>query len=100
MSFMQGDNLGDIVKPYSETFHVVDIAGGDTVKLFEDVLLILFGNTDAVVGHLNDGITTLGAGGDDDVRFLFGIFDGVVDKVVNHVRNVQFICKKSACYFA
>ena len=47
---MEGDYLGDIVQTDAEAFDIVDIAGGDPVELFEDMLLVLFGDADAVVG--------------------------------------------------
>ena len=49
-ALVEGDDLGDIVQTDAEAFDIVDIAGGDAVELFEDMLLVLFGDADAVVG--------------------------------------------------
>ena len=79
MSFVQGNDLGNIVEADAESFHVVYVAGRDTIEFLEDMLLILFGDADTVVGDFQDGLVALGASGDDDVRSLFGVLDGVVD---------------------
>lgn len=41
-------------------------------------------------------MVVFGAGGDDDMWGLFGVFDGVVDKVVNHVGDVKLVGEKGA----
>lgn len=79
MPFVQGYDLGNIVEANAESLHVVYVASRDTVKFLENMLLVLFGDADTVVGDFQDGLVVLGASGDDDVRCLFGVFDGVVD---------------------
>ena len=93
---MKGYNLGDVVEPDSEAFHVVDIARGNTVELLKDVFLVLFGNADAVVCYFADGMTGFGAGSDGDMRFVVRVFDSVVDKVVQHVGDMQVVGEKGA----
>ena len=69
----------------------MDVACGNAVEFLEDMLLVLFGDADAVVGNLEDGKAWFGAGGDGDVWLAVGIFDGVVDEVVQHVGDVQVV---------
>ena len=93
---MQGDDLRDIVEADTESFYIVNIAGGHTVEFLEDVFLVFFRDADAVVGHLQDGVAVFGACGDGDTRLLLGVFDGVVDEVVHHVGYVQFVGEKQS----
>ena len=41
-------------------------------------------------------MVVFGAGGDDDAWGLFGVFDSVVDKIVNHVGDVKIVGEKDA----
>ena len=41
-------------------------------------------------------MVVFGAGGDDDAWGLFGVFDSVVDKIVNHVGDVKLVGEKGA----
>ena len=93
---MQSDNLRYIVEADAKAFYVVDVAGGNSVEFLEDVFLVFFGDADAVVGNLKDGIACFGVGGDCDTRLLLGVFDGVVNEVVHHVGYVQVVGKQDA----
>ena len=93
-SLVKGDNLRDIVESDAEAFYVMDISCGDAVEFLEDMFLVLLGYANTVVGDLKNGIVVLRQGGDDDMGLLFGIFDGVVDKVVYHVGYVQLVGKE------
>ena len=83
--------MRDVVKTDAEAFYVVDIACRNTVEFLENVLLVFFGDADTVVGNFEDGKAWFGAGGDGDMGFLYRVFDGIVDKVVQHVGNVQVV---------
>ena len=79
---MEGNNLRNVVESDAETFYVVYVACGYSVEFFEYMFLVLFGNADAVIGYFEDGKTRFSTGGDSDMRFAVGVFDGVVDEVV------------------
>ena len=93
---MKGYNLGDVVEPDSEAFHVVYVAGGNTVEFLKDMLLVFFGNADAVVCYFADDMAGFGASGDGDMRLVVRVLNGVVDKVVRHVGYMQEKKKKGA----
>ena len=96
LAIVESHNLGDIVESDTESFHVVDVASGDAVEFLENMFLVFLGYADAVVGDLDDGETVVGMGGNVNKRSIGGVFDGVVDKIVNHVGNVQFVGKEHA----
>ena len=93
-ALMEGDNLRDIVESDAEAFYVMDISGRDAVEFLKDMFLVLLGYANTVIGDLKNGIVVLHQGGDDDMGLLFGIFDGVVDKIVYHVGYVQLVGKE------
>ena len=78
LAIVESHNLGDIVESDAESFHVVDVAGGDAVEFLENMFLVFLGNADAMVGDLDDGETIVGMGGDVNLRIVGGVFDGVV----------------------
>lgn len=63
LAIVESHNLGDIVESDAESFHVVDVAGGDAVEFLENMFLVFLGDADAVVGDLDDGETIVGMGG-------------------------------------
>ena len=91
MAVVELDNLCHIAEANAEAFDIMHIAGRYAVKLLEDVLLVFFVDADAVVLHTEDEFVLVERGRDDDVRRIGGVFDSVVDKVVDKVGEVEFV---------
>ena len=87
------DDLVDIGQAQSEAFHVVHIAGGDTIEANEDLLQVFFFDADPVVldEELELAVLVAGAGHEAQGHFLSAILDGVVQQVEEHVGQVHLI---------
>lgn len=90
-AFVERHHLRDVAESYAEAFDVVDVAGVDAVEFFENMLLVLFRDANAIVFHAQHGPLALLAGADDEVGLAGGVLDGVVHQVVHHVGYVQLV---------
>lgn len=95
-AFVEGNYLGDVVEADAETFDVVDIACRHSIEFFENMLLVFFGYADAIVGYFEDCTAVASECSDGYMWLAFGVFDCVVDKVVNHVGDVELVGKEYA----
>ena len=73
------------------TFHVVEVAGIDTVKLVEDMRQLFPRDADAVVLHLDDDVVAAIFCADDDLGISFAVFQGVVNQVGDGVADMDVV---------
>ena len=79
------DHCFGVIEAKAIALDIVDIAGGDAVEFFEDVLLLVGGDADAVVSYTDFGACIGGFRRDVDADRGAGVFDGVVDEVTDDV---------------
>ena len=77
-----------IKKSQTEPFHIVYISGRDAEKLVKNPLLILFGNTDAVVLNGKYQRIVFVVQPDANFGFVNGIFYAIVDEVMQDIGQV------------
>ena len=69
----------------------MNVARRHAVKLIEDMRLRGTRNADAVVGDAQDDPATVPPGRNADMYLLAGIFQGIVDQVVQGMREVEAV---------
>ena len=74
-----------VIEAEAVALDIVDVAGGNTVELFEDMFLLVGGDADAVVPDTDFGACISGFRRDVDADRGAGVFDGVVYEVTDDV---------------
>src|SRR4030042_4183495 len=82
------NNLFHITQAESETFHIVNITRRHPVEFIKNPFLVFRGDAYAIICYLYDDLSITVKCGDQDIRFIPGIFDSVIHKVRNNVGNV------------
>src|SRR5690606_37269788 len=80
-----------IAQAKAESFGVVDISGSYAVQTVEDLAVLGARDPDAIVGNAQGNALIVTAGADTDLGFLLGVFDRVIDQVVEQVGKVDAV---------
>src|SRR5690606_17416582 len=87
------DNQLDIAETEAETLYVVNIPGRHAIVLFEDVFAVNLADADTAITHGDYQLVIVVLRGHFDLRPLGRILAGVVEKIVQHVRQVERITR-------
>ena len=81
----------DVGKSKSKPFYIVEVSGGNSIEFIENFLLCISTHADSIVLNNHDYLVSIFFGGHLDDRIFMGIFIGIVQKVIENMRQVKGI---------
>ena len=88
---MFGGDQPDVIQPEAEALDIVNVARRHAVELIEDMRLRSTRDAHAVVGDAQDDPAAVPPGRNADMYLLAGLFQGIVDQVVQGMREVEAV---------
>src|SRR5258708_8268820 len=95
---LASDKLGGDIEPQSQPGIVIDLIVLCPEELLEDLLLCLFGDTDAEVFHAYRHVLVVCSGANDDFIGIGRIFDGIGKEISDHLPRSFSIGQDKPCY--